>query len=169
MNWPGASRLACTQQTHCSMHALIFSHTQIPSRLPGLCPSEERSRSSTRINGPTDPFQLFRNRYGRRKVNSAVSCWVFFQFCRGRTKIWTQGGATLIRDGHRLFLRHRRLHNLVFWEHSDADCQLLERPLRNIRRNDIQTRCLQGTYQLNDMIWNRWNISLFSQRQTCDV
>ena len=46
----GASRLACTQQTHCGMHASIFSHTRMTTRAnnSGLCPSGERSRSSTR-------------------------------------------------------------------------------------------------------------------------
>ena len=43
----GSARLACTQQTHCGMHASVFSHTQTTTRA-GLCPSGERSRSSTR-------------------------------------------------------------------------------------------------------------------------
>ena len=42
MNWPqfrrvaGASRLACTQQTHCGMHTSIFSHTQMTTRAGSL-------------------------------------------------------------------------------------------------------------------------------------
>ena len=32
----GASRLACTQQTHCGMHTLIFSHTQMTTRAGSL-------------------------------------------------------------------------------------------------------------------------------------
>ena len=32
----GASRLACTQQTHCGMHTSIFSHTQMTTRAGSL-------------------------------------------------------------------------------------------------------------------------------------
>ena len=32
----GASRLACTQQTHCGMHTSIFSHTQMTTQAGSL-------------------------------------------------------------------------------------------------------------------------------------
>jgi hypothetical protein len=32
----GASRLACTQQTHCGMHTSFFSHTQMTTRAGSL-------------------------------------------------------------------------------------------------------------------------------------
>ena len=43
--------LACTQQTHCGMHASIFLHTRMTTwagSLVGLCPSREWSQTSQR-------------------------------------------------------------------------------------------------------------------------
>ena len=58
----GAARLACTQQTHCGMHASIFSHTQTTTRAGSLVYAQvESGRDAAReeICGPTDYFQQF--------------------------------------------------------------------------------------------------------------
>ena len=51
---PARLGLACTQQTHCGLHNIDFLtySDDHPSRQSGLCPSRERSRTSTKdING----------------------------------------------------------------------------------------------------------------------
>ena len=69
----GKSRLACTQQTHCGMHASISSHIP-PSRQSGLCPSRERSLASRQgyKRTYTDQFQHFWNGYGSQIVNKNI-------------------------------------------------------------------------------------------------
>ena len=62
------ARLACTQQTHCGMHASIFSHTQMTTRAGSLVyvrVESGRDRAHKEICGPTDHFQQFWNGYGR--------------------------------------------------------------------------------------------------------
>ena len=53
---------ACTQQTHCGMHASIFSHIQMTTRAGSLVHVRVESshdQPGKDISGPTDPFQLF--------------------------------------------------------------------------------------------------------------
>ena len=80
MNWPdfaASSRLACTQQTHCGMHAAIFSHTQMITQAGSLVYVQAESghdRAHEEICGPTDHFQQYWNGYGRQRIKR--SRWV---------------------------------------------------------------------------------------------
>ena len=65
MKWPrfrrvtGPSRLACTQQTHCGIHASIFSHTRMTTRAGSLVYVRVESscdQTGEDICGPTDHF-----------------------------------------------------------------------------------------------------------------
>ena len=88
----GAFQLACTQQTHCSIHPLSLVYVQVESG---------RVRAREEISGSTDHFQQFWNGYGRKKLKCLmIRTWYVKRGLREEMHgiTWQMGINTFVKE-----------------------------------------------------------------------